>query len=230
MKQKILMLLFLGSFVGYAQQTILVEKSSSNTLATSSASNRDINLPKETKGSPYIQKNYFYAFIDDLDKPFKMRYNAFSDQMEFERDGVIYDLDKTQYQLINFDELGKKYVIVEYSDRNKKDFGYLVELSDGKFKLYKKEKIEFVESKKSGTGFGIDSPPEYKNKKDEFFMKLPDGSINSIPNSKGKIIDLLNVDSKSVNNFFKENKISLSSENDLIQLLNFLNTLNSTGK
>lgn len=221
MKKLIYLILLIGIGSVYGQQTIL-SRSQNNRLAVIDASNREVNLPKETKGSQYFQEKFMYAFVDGMEKPHKMRYNAFFDEMEFEMDGVTYDLDKSQYKSVNFDDLNKKYVIVDYLDGNKMKMGYLIELvGSSKYSLYKREKMEFIEAKKSGTGFGIDSPPQYKPKKEEYFMKTSDGSIVSVPSSKGKMADLFGGDAKSASKFIKENKVSLSNEKDLKAL--FLN-------
>ncbi len=222
----ILTILMWGGITAFGQQTLLLERSSSNLLAGISSANKEVNLPKEIKGSQYFQENFMYAFVDDMNKPFKMRYNAFFDEMEFENDGVIYDLDKNQYKVINFDDLNKKFIIAEYSDGNKIVNGYLVEIvGEGDVLLYKREKMEFSEAKKSGTGFGIDTPPAYKPKKDDFFVKIAGGSIIPLPSSKSKIMDLFGDKSKALNSFVKENRISLNSEKDLKRLFQYANSI-----
>ena len=209
----------------FGQQTIFQNENAYNSLFGSSAMNREINQEKEAKGSQYFQEDFLYVFVDEMVKPFKMRYNAYFDEMEFDRDGVIYDLDKSQYKSIKFDGINKKYVIVDYMDGNQIKTGYLIELVGGsKYSLYKREKIEFVEGKKSGTGFGIDSPSEYKPKKEDFFMKLSDGSIVEIPTSKGKLADLFGEDAKTANKIMKENKVSYNNENDLKSLFIKMNS------
>ena len=167
-----------------------------------------------------------YAFVDNLEKPFKMRYNAFSDEMEFDNEGVLYDLDKTQYKMVNFDDLNKKYAIVNYQDGNQKRFGYLVELVSGsKSSLLKSEGIEFYEGKKSTTGFGVETLPEYKQKKEKFYMKMENGSVSEIPSSKGKFSELFGENASKVEEFIKKNKISLSTEKDLKTLFQFINKM-----
>jgi len=212
--------------VAYGQQTILLERSRAYILTGSSASNREINQPKEAKGSPYLQPDYVYAFVDDINKPFKMRYNAYTDEMEFDNDGVTYDLDKAQYKVVNFNDLNKKYIIANYNDGNADYFGYLVELASGTgYSLYKREKIEYLEGKKSETGFGIDSSPEFRIKKETFFMKMKSGEVIPVPNSKGKMSELFEEKTSLVKAFIKKNKTSLTDENDLKILFQFLNSM-----
>lgn len=222
----ILTTLMLGASTVFGQQTIFQHTNAHSTLYGSSVMNREINQEKETKGSQYFQENFMYAFVDDMNKPFKMRYNAYFDEMEFENEGVTYDLDKNQYKVINFDDLNKKFIVAEYNDGNKIVNGYLVEVvGEGGVLLYKREKMEFSEAKNSGTGFGIDTPPAYKPKKDDFFIKTAGGSIIPLPSSRSKITDLFGDKSKALNSFIKENRISLNSEKDLKRLFQYANSI-----
>ncbi|MBA5628322.1 hypothetical protein [Moheibacter lacus] len=226
MKKIMGLLLLFGFGVGFGQQTIFQNRNSYNTLYGTSSMNKEVNQPKEAKGSQYFQENFMYAFVDDLEKPFKMRYNAFFDEMEFEKDGVTYDLDKGQYNLVNFDDLKKKYVIVDYQDGNDVKRGFLIELTSGeKVSLYKREKIGFVEGKKSASGFGIDTTAEYKPLKDEFFLGTPEGAIILIPSSKNKFLQLFKEKNKEIEKFLKDNKINLSKEKDLKKVADYINTL-----
>lgn len=219
-------IVLLAAGTSFGQQTILMGRSSSNIIAGSSASNRDINLPKEIKGSPYLQPNYMYAFVDDLNKPFKMRYNAFSDEMEFDNEGEVYDLDKTKYKTVNFDDLNKKYAILSYQDGNQKRLGFLVEIVSGTIiSLYKNERVSFYEGKKSSSGFGVETVSEYKKKKESFFMKLNSGEVIEVPSSKGKFLAYCGEFTNQVEAFIKKNKIDLSDESDLKSLFLYLNTL-----
>ncbi len=226
MKKIIVLLLLIGMESLFGQQTIFQNRNGHNTLFGTSSMNKEVNLEKEAKGSQYFQDSFLYAFVDDMEKPFKMRYNAFFDEMEFEREGVVYDLDKEQYKSVNFEDLNKKYVIVDYLDGNEIKTGFLIELfGSPKVALLKSEKIIFVEGKKATSGFGIDTPPEYKPNKAEYFLKLADGSIVSAPSSKNKFVQLFKGKEKEVEKFIKENRISLSDEKDLKKLTEYINTL-----
>ncbi len=77
MKKIIVFLLFAGMGNLFGQQTIFQNRNGNNTLYGTSAMNREVNLEKEAKGSQYFQENFMYAFVDGMEKPFKMRYNAF---------------------------------------------------------------------------------------------------------------------------------------------------------
>ena len=226
MKKIIVLLLLIGTGNLWGQQTIFQNRNAHNTLFGTSSMNKEVNLEKEAKGSHYFQDSFLYAFVDDMEKPFKMRYNAFFDEMEFERDGVTYDLDKEQYKSVNFDDINKKYVLVNYQDGNENKRGFLVELvGSQKTSLFKSEKIIFVEGKKATSGFGVDTPSEYKPDKEKYFLKLADGSIVSAPGSKNKFFQLFQGKEKDIEKFMKENKTSLSNEKDLKKLVEFINTL-----
>lgn len=226
MKKIIVLVLLIGMESLFGQQTIFQNRNSHNTLYGTSAMNKEVNLEKETKGSQYFQDSFLYAFVDDMEKPFKMRYNAFFDEMEFEQEGVIYDLDKEQYQSVNFDDINKKFVLVNYRDGNDNKRGFLVELvGSQKTSLLKSEKIIFVEGKKAASGFGIDTVSEYKPDKEKYFLKLADGSIVSAPGSKNKFVQLFSGKEKEIEKFIKKNRTSLSDEKELKKLVEYINTL-----
>lgn len=220
-------IVLLAAGTAFGQQTLSLSGAATGTvLLGTSASNNEVNAEKEAKGSPYLQPNYMYAFVDDINKPFKMRYNAFSDEMEFDNEGVVYDLDKTKYKTVNFDDLNKKYAILSYQDGNQKRLGFLVEIVSGTIiSLYKNERVSFSEGKKSSSGFGVETVSEYKKKKESFFMKLNSGEVIEVPSSKGKFLAYCGEFTNQVEAFIKKNKIDLSDESDLKSLFLYLNTL-----
>lgn len=177
-----------------------------------------LEISDDTEGTPYIIAEYLSARVDNGTQLFKIRYNGFLDEMEFEKDGDVYSLDTSQHKEVSFEGLNKKYI---YSNEN----GFLLELFSGNnFILYKKEKIEFKERKKGATTFQQDIPPKYTRKKDVFFIQLKDKSIIEIPKSKNKIIELVE-DKNSVNSYIKKNNLSTSEESDLIILFKYMDTL-----
>jgi|SRR5690606_24470168 len=186
-------------------------------------------VAEDVKGSQYYNENFLYAFVNEnKSNPHKLRYNAYTDEMEFERDGKLYDLEKGLYKVIDFDvALNKKYIYAEYVYNDETIKGYLVELASGEYKLYKREKMEFIPERKSTpSGFGkSDTPAEFRPAKNIYFLKIGDGQLIEIPNSKSKFTDLLNENQKAVSKFIKENNISLTDEKDLITLCENLNNL-----
>lgn len=176
-------------------------------------------ISDDTEGTPYIIPEFTNAKVDNGGQLFKIRYNGFLDEMEFEREGQIYSVDTNFHNEINFEGLNKVY-------KHFTEQGYLLQLFKGnKFVLYKKEQIEFKEKKKGATSFQQDIPAKYVRKKDIYFIELVDKSIIELPKSKSKIIELVK-DKNEVNAYIKKNNLSLTEDSDLIVLFKYMDKVN----
>lgn len=214
----------LFSTFAYSQQTLL-QGAGHNLTSIGSLS---IEKPAEgkVKGSAYFNENFLSADIINFQTSYPMRYNAFSDQMEYEVDGLQYDLDKLQHSVVEFQGIKKKYVATTYNDGSGFVNGFLVELHKGDhYALYKREKIVFVEATEAKTSMDTDTPAYYKPLKDMYLIGLKDGSVVEVPKSRSKFAKLLGADSSKVEDYIKKNKIDLTKENSLITLLNYMDKM-----
>ncbi|MBW7869921.1 MAG: hypothetical protein H3C39_02545 [Flavobacteriia bacterium] len=214
----------LFSTFAYSQQTLL-QGAGHNLTSIGSLS---IEKPAEgkIKGSAYFNENFLSADIINFQTSYPMRYNAFSDQMEYEVDGLQYDLDKLQHSVVEFQGIKKKYVATTYNDGSGFVNGFLVELYKGDhYALYKREKIVFVAATEAKTSMDTDTPAYYKPLKDMYLIGLKDGSVVEIPKSRSKFANLLGADSSKVEDYIKKNKIDLTKENSLITLLNYMDKM-----
>ena len=207
---------------GFAQQELVQGGTlTSVVLGTLSV---EVDGSKEIKGSPYYLSDFIYAEIANSPKPYRMRYNVYLDEMEYEIDGVLYNLDREQHDVVNFKEIHKKYVAKNYKGNKM----FFIELVDGKnYSLYKKEHIVFKEATEAKTSYDIATPAMYKVEKDAFFLQSKEGELIPVPKSKRKFLELINESEvKSTDQFIKKNKISLNEEKDLIILFGHLNQSN----
>lgn len=178
----------------------------------------------ETEGSPYIDEKFQPVAIEGITKKLpKMRYNAYEDEMEFEINGKINYIVKNQNVKINFPDI-KTYVLTRYQLDGKEINGYLVILgNEGKYKLYKKEKVELlVNQNNKNVPYLNERPPQYERNKD-LFLILYNGKFYKVPKNWKEIAKELSADNNEVNDFIKKNKISVKDEADLIRLVEFLN-------
>ncbi|MFA7616243.1 MAG: hypothetical protein WBF83_05180 [Moheibacter sp.] len=208
----------------YSQQTLL-QGAAHNLTSIGSLS---IEKPAEgkVKGSAYFNENFLSAEIINFQTSYPMRYNAYSDQMEYEVDGLQYDLDKLQHSVVEFQGIKKKYVATTYNDGSGYVNGFLVELDKGdNYSLYKREKIVFVPGTEAKTSMDTDTPAYYKPLKDMYLIRLKDGSVVEIPKSRSKFAKLLGPDGAQVEDYIKKNKIDLTKENSLITLVNYMNKI-----
>src|SRR5690606_35075383 len=184
-----------------------------------------LNL-SDIEGSPYFQNDFLYAFVDeDTSKPHKLRYNAYKDEMEFMNNGEIYYIDKNKYKSITFEPF-KKYVLVNYELNNEEVHGYLIEILAGNYSLYQTERKKFLPERTVSRGLSeTHTPAQFREADEVFFIKLQNGNILELPSSKSKLADLFGDYSKSVNQYLKENKISLKNQNNLKKLFQYINSL-----
>lgn len=188
---------------------------------------RGVKIIKDdnTEGSAYIDGNKFRIVeISGFSKPKQgLRYNAYSDEMEFEDAGGLYNIEKQNLLKINFPELKKSYVCLSYNVDGNKKYGYLVELKEGKnIKLYKREKIEFVAGTKSTNAFVKDAKDYYEKEKDLYLIQTK-YQFYKIPKSINEFSNYFGEKSTLINDFAKANKINLNKEADLIKLVDFIN-------
>lgn len=217
-----LVLVLLLNGILFSQQR-LKETGEDAFLYLNNAANKDLGLD-DIEGSPYLNASFLYAFIgEDKTKPQMLRYNAYKDEMEFKKGEEIFYLDKSKYSLITFEPL-KKYVVSHYKYKDESINGYLVELEGGNFSLLKSERVNFVPERSVSRGLTESkTPAQFKIANPVFFIKLENGDVVEIPSSKNKFAKLFGSKEDVVLNYMKENKVSLSNENDLKKLVAHLN-------
>src|SRR5690554_3968976 len=183
------------------------------------------------KGTPYLTEFYKEAEItgyENVNIP-ALRYNAFKDEMEFERAGEIYYVPKKIGMVVFLNNLGNKevYKNLRYLDGNHQNAGFLIEVfnEDGEYSLYKKESVKYVESKDAFTSYVSERPAEFVRNKSEFYLVDNNLLGKKIPSRRKELLNLFPDDQDEILEFIKTNKISISKETDLIELVKYLNTL-----
>lgn len=175
-------------------------------------------------GDPYVNgKNYLPVNISGYSKNVQhLRYNAYEDEMEFNKDDVNYYANRLNDVIIDFPTLNKKYEALRYILDDKAKYGYLVVLVEGpKYSLFKKETVELMKGEKSPNAYGKDANDYYAKAKDVYLLKKG-GQFFRLPKSIKDILALLDNKQES-ESFTKTNKINSSKESDLMKLINFVN-------
>lgn len=175
----------------------------------------------------YFEPNFTAAFIsnDDSNTVYKLRYNAFYDEIEIEHNGQILFLNKEENLEVFFRELNKNYVCLRYSDGKDNVFGYLAVVYQGqKYKVLVKENVElFIGNKTDMTRGG--SAEQYRKMKLKYFIKTEIGFFE-MPNSKKKFAALFKGKEKAILDYMKSNKISLNDFMDIRKLFLFIEKMN----
>lgn len=220
-------------FVGFSLFTFAQNTNKSGGINTNNVQRlpfEDRKLIGDTEvrdGSPYLSGDAFKKVsisgyssnVPDL------RYNAFSDEMEFLNGKDIYSANKENGQIIKFSE-GKVYECLNYKLEGKDKFGYLLQLinSPENYSLYKREKVELLKGEKSPNGITKDRNDYYTKEKDIYIIRK-NGVFTKMAKNKKELLNDFSVKSDHVEKFIKEKQINFKSEVDLIKLVTYMNTL-----
>lgn len=179
----------------------------------------------DIEGSQYINKDFLPSALSCLsEKTPPIRYNVFKEEMEFILDGKLYYVNKSDSCIISLGNNSYKYF--ESYNKEKKG-GYLMilnKLNDPKYILYKKEKIKFVPEYIPNSTYGKEKPASYVIDKSKYYISMPDG-LTEFPKKKSELLKLFPNNQVSIESFLTDKKISFSQESNLIELIDFLNTL-----
>lgn len=180
------------------------------------------------KGTVFIDEKFMPAKLSDSDTPVLVRYNAVDD--EFEENNSLKQttgtLPKTDGQIITFTGSGKAYTLQQYkTDDNEVIDGYLNVISNGKVKIYKRERIFLQEGKQSKNSYQSAKAPEYKRASDEFYVLLPGSTQANFFDGKKDFAKLIPGKEKEVLDYIKTNKLDLEKDADLQKLATFVETL-----
>lgn len=177
----------------------------------------------EIKGSPYVNSEFFSAKIAENYEKVDVRYNSYSDQVEYERDEQVYILPKeSAFSKIEISSSPQQVLVM--LNTNDEFSGYFYEIVDNKIGLYKKIKTKFIDAVPAANSYSSDKPASFKTLDPIYYIKTENGFIKSPKNQKD--ITAQFSDKKDVlTKFFKENKIRFNNEEDLKKLVNFLNQI-----
>jgi|SRR5579859_6463199 len=189
-------------------------------MATAQSSNSEA-----VNGTPYLDETYAKGVISYANKNHvvPIRYNAFMDLIEYQQSGTALVLDPNA--TIKKVTVGNAtFVPLPYESNGKSKFGYFALLDSGKVTLFVKKKIVFVAAKKGGALDGSDQPAEYRKAADTFYYKIGDGPLQEVSNIKAVIASFPDKQ-EELSQFAKKKKISPRREKELIQFIQYYNSL-----
>lgn len=190
------------------------------------ASNKKEYYKFSVEGSPYWNKNFAPALVNDVAQIAMMRYEANADEFEYintSRDTLVLNKEE-RFNTITFTLTNVKYKYVSYTNKKGEDVtGYLILLADrNNFMLYKKQVINFIKEKFATSSYDSDQPARFEPGKDIYYFKDKEKPILEFPSSKKSLLKLFPEKKTEIETFIKENKIDFDKETDLIKLANFL--------
>jgi len=174
----------------------------------------------EVVGSPYANVNFSLAKIAENYEKIPVRYNSYTDQIEFQKDGSVMILPKdSKFSRIDITSPKQTLVNLETNDELS---GYFYEIVNGKVALYKKVKTKFIDAVPASNSYSSDKPALFKVSDPVFYIKTDNGFIKKPRNHK-EIIAQFPDKKDALSTFIKENKVKFDKEDDLKKLVTFLN-------
>jgi hypothetical protein len=181
------------------------------------------NLPPNVQGSPYLTDEFVRGTVySEGEKPYPamMRYNAYQDEMQVQGSGGITTLFKRDYVWAVLG--GETFRIESYEAGSGERQGYFVELNPGKARLLKRYRREFREGEAAVSSYSQGQPPRF-DEEITYYLAREGSPAKEIKLRKKDVLGALS--SPEAEAFVQENKLKLKSEEEVIQLLNHVNTL-----
>jgi len=224
MKKIVLTTLAIASFsFSFAQNTLSVNGATGAQSVfdgINSTTGKTFKYDEIAGDSPYIGKEFSNAKTAINYEQVPIRYNSYTDEIEFKKDGNIQVLPKTT-DLSRIEVLSPKQVIV-LLDTSDDLNGYFFELVNGKNTLYKKIKTKFTDVVPAANSYASEKPANFRTLPTMYYIKTQNGFIKKPKNQKD-IINQFPDQKDSLTSFFKSNKIKFDKDEDLIKLVTFLN-------
>ncbi|HCD9233447.1 TPA: hypothetical protein NEG48_000407 [Elizabethkingia anophelis] len=219
MKKTLLSVILFSGIYSYAQVSELPAVTDWNNQMNMTKDSHEV---RNIDGKQYFDDNFNYVKIQgySTSTPATFRYNAYKDVMEFKQNDKIYELVKVDNLIINFPT--KAYQQLDYSYDNSNHSGYLVLLVNKKIPLYKREKIILDDGIISSNSYADNTKKNYRKLKDVFLIKLDD-KFYKFPKSSKELANIPHIDIAKTEEYIKQNKLSFSKENDIINIVEFLN-------
>jgi len=177
-------------------------------------------------GSPYLNKDFIPAKVNDIKKTQFVRFNPVDHDVEVKTTKGILRIDITKkYTISLLDGSHKIYETSSYVDEDGVTINTFFERVDGidSQQLYKRERKKFVQGKKV-EGYSDAKPASFKPLSDIYFItnyKTEQENLLEIPRKKKKFYAFFGNSAKIVTQFIKKEKLDFSKEADLVKIFNY---------
>jgi hypothetical protein len=179
-----------------------------------------------TEGSPYENESFVFgkAISEkmNISSPYLMRYNIYNDVIEVKDKDQLNELLRSfnLYVIIS----NKEYHYAEYyNESNTIKKGYFTLLYSGtNIELFSRKTQKYKEAVPTKNSFQPKQPAAFVDH-ETFYMKKEDALL-AIPTKKKELIGQFPGIEADLKKFMKANKISLNSEDDIIELFTYIDT------
>ncbi len=182
----------------------------------------------EYEGSMYLKSRYKESsVVDEKSGTFdaKLRYNIYTDGLEFSRNSKLYEIKKSTTIHARID--GDYFYYCNFKNQrglNRDGYYILVELND-KYRIYKRLTIDIVEPSHNLIK-KIDEVGKLKMHSTYYIEEA--GVVMQLPLDKKDILVTFSDKESELKKYLKKEKIRLKKEEDLIRFVARYNALKST--
>ena len=187
----------------------------------SSGNSSQVVTGKEIAGNPYLDRNFQKSYILKITgievKDIPLRYNLYSNNMEFEKDGKVLTLAvPAEIERINMG--GKIFIYARYMTSVDVCAGFFQVLYDGSYQLLKKDRAII---KMPADKTNPDDSLRFVQTEPLYYLRYNNGVAHLVYSQKS-LIKTLQPIQQNILSYIKSNKINTQNENKLIDLLYFI--------
>lgn len=176
---------------------------------------------KKTVHVRYLHQDYKKAYISKSKEIYFLRYNIFTDEMEYVNNNNVYNLNKSENKVIDFFEIKTKYGVFNLNN----ELNYLMIINNGKNSVLSKQHVMFDEGKKAVTQFDVKVPPKFIRQKDEYYIAFNNTNLVSVPKSKKAFYKLFKDKASVMKKYVSQEKLSHKKIDDLVKIVEYYNSL-----
>lgn len=169
---------------------------------------------EDIEGSPYYSEEFIVGKVyleSGISADVPLRYNLYTDEVEFMQDGKVLDLIKDNVKYI---EQGEDVIIQDNST-------YFFSQESGKFSLYIKKVVRFKDKTPAG-GYIDPEPAKFILETDKYFLKEENKPAEEI-RTKRALQEMLS-ENEAALDFIKKSRTKVNRAEDLLELVKFLNS------
>ena len=176
---------------------------------------------KKTAFLRFTHQDYKKAYISESKEIYFLRYNMFTDEMEYMNYEKTFILNKNNNKIIDFFEIKAKYGVFKLKD----ELNYFVIKNSGKNSVLVKQYVEFDEGKKAITQFDVKVAPKFFRKKDKNFIAFENTTVKIVPKKKKSFYALFADKGGEIKKYMSLQKLSHKKIDDLVKIVTYYNSL-----
>lgn len=180
----------------------------------------------DIQGSPYLDEDFSPGKITTNDgtiyTEIPLRYNAYSDDMEFQKDKDSYNIDpKTIVKRAEFGGLIFSYLRYDENAKSKSSFFEI--LIEGKATLLVRYTVKFLE-KEAVKAFVDPKPARFEEAQKEYYISF-DGAPAKLITNKKNLLELFGTQKTEMESYISKNKLSVKGDDALTKIVVHYNSL-----